>query len=365
MAHAPNISVVMTVYNAKAYLSQSVKSVLEQTFTDFEFIIIDDASTDGSLEILHGFKDPRLRIHANPQNQGQTKSLNTGLQLAVGKYIARMDADDFAFKSWLSLMFKRMEQEATCAVLSPMAVQVNAYGRPIKVLNTPQDKEDIFLKSLLASPINHVGCMMRKEDILAAGGYPAGYKIVADYALWCILLRQGKQIVHQHDILVAVRVHEGSVSVLHANTRVAQEMAGVYAENLPFWIKKHIPHEDLMRVWSAYYAPHQLSLEDFIKAGGIIHAMYEALARDVKPFLDHMMAVLYFKRVWHQIGLVQDSQVRITAQDYIQRKGFTPVLAFIWACSFVPGGLHLAKRCFFFMQTLKSSIQVERVRHTL
>ena len=101
----PLITVLMTVYNGAAYLRQSVESVLGQTFKDFEFLIIDDHSRDDSLAIARSYKDSRIVVHSNPENKGQVKSLNAGLGLARGDYIARLDADDLAFPRWLEKQF--------------------------------------------------------------------------------------------------------------------------------------------------------------------------------------------------------------------------------------------------------------------
>jgi len=91
----------MTVFNGGQYLRRSVQSVLDQTNRDFEFLIVDDASTDNSLELIKSFDDDCIHIYPNEENIGQAKSLNVGLKLAKGKYIARIDADDIAFPKWL------------------------------------------------------------------------------------------------------------------------------------------------------------------------------------------------------------------------------------------------------------------------
>ena len=90
------VSVLMTVYNGGKYLRQALGSVLGQSYRDFEFLIVDDGSTDGSRAVLESCRDPRVRIMCNPSNMGQTRSLNIGLRAAKGTFVARMDADDVA-----------------------------------------------------------------------------------------------------------------------------------------------------------------------------------------------------------------------------------------------------------------------------
>ena len=98
----PLITVLMTVYNGQDYLRPALESVLAQTYKNFELLIIDDASSDDSLRIIKSYQDPRIAVYSNPQNLGQTRSLNVGLKFATGEYIARMDADDLVFSAWLA-----------------------------------------------------------------------------------------------------------------------------------------------------------------------------------------------------------------------------------------------------------------------
>ncbi|PKM79101.1 MAG: glycosyltransferase family 2 protein, partial [Firmicutes bacterium HGW-Firmicutes-13] len=93
--HYPLVTVLMSVYNGEKYLNKAIESILDQTFADYEFLIIDDGSTDNSLEIINLHHDPRIRLIINPENYGLTKTLNIGICLAQGYLIARADADDF------------------------------------------------------------------------------------------------------------------------------------------------------------------------------------------------------------------------------------------------------------------------------
>ena len=90
----PLVTVLMALYNGGGYLKQTVKSVLDQTYSDFEFLIVNDCSTDDSLKVIGSFNDPRIKVYTNEKNMGQTPSLNRGVQLAKGEYFARMDGDD-------------------------------------------------------------------------------------------------------------------------------------------------------------------------------------------------------------------------------------------------------------------------------
>ncbi len=102
----PEISVIMSVFNGQDYLSEAIESILNQSFTNFEFIIINDASIDRSKEIIELYKDPRIVIITNDQTLGLAKSLNKALKIAKGNFIARMDADDIAIYNRLEIQFK-------------------------------------------------------------------------------------------------------------------------------------------------------------------------------------------------------------------------------------------------------------------
>ncbi|HEY9660554.1 MAG TPA: glycosyltransferase, partial [Allocoleopsis sp.] len=116
----PQISVLMAVYNGSRYVAEAIESILNQTFTDFEFLIIEDGSTDNTVQILQDYanRDPRIKLIQNEQNIGLTKSLNKGLKLAQGKYIARQDADDVSLPH-------RFEQQIAVFAQNPAAVLVS------------------------------------------------------------------------------------------------------------------------------------------------------------------------------------------------------------------------------------------------
>lgn len=114
---SPTVSVLMPVYNGAKYLHEAVKSILDQTYADFEFLIVNDGSTDDSEKIILSFKDPRIVIIKNEINIGLINSLNKGLTIAKGKYIARMDADDVAMPQRLELQVKEFNTNPNAIVI--------------------------------------------------------------------------------------------------------------------------------------------------------------------------------------------------------------------------------------------------------
>ena len=116
----PAVTVLMTVYNGGIFLGPSIRSILGQSFADFEFLIVDDCSTDGSAEVAESAsQDPRIKVIRNAQNRGQTACLNLGLGLACGRWIARHDADDLAHPDRLVLQYQAAQEEARDLLAAP------------------------------------------------------------------------------------------------------------------------------------------------------------------------------------------------------------------------------------------------------
>ena len=135
----------MSVYNGAKFLGEAIDSILAQTFTEFEFIIIDDASTDDSLKIINSYKDARIIVVKNTKNHGLTKSLNIGIAKAKGKYVARMDADDISMPKRLEKQFDFMEEHPEFAFCGSKAISINEEGQEVKYLPDTVCDKDIIL----------------------------------------------------------------------------------------------------------------------------------------------------------------------------------------------------------------------------
>jgi glycosyltransferase involved in cell wall biosynthesis len=180
----PKISVVMSVYNGGKYLKLAVESILNQSFKDFEFIIINDGSTDKSLDLLKSFQkqDERIKIISR-ENKGLISSLNEGIKLAQGEYITRMDADDISKTTRLEKQLKYME-ENNLMVCGAWAQGIDELGNKIKDMNYPPSEKKIKSSSLLHNPFIHPSVMFRKDVFKKAGGYKKFFKHIEDYELW-------------------------------------------------------------------------------------------------------------------------------------------------------------------------------------
>jgi hypothetical protein len=203
----PQVSIVLPAYNAEAFLSQSIKSLLSQTLNDFEVIAIDDGSTDATASILQSHAgDGRLRIFRQ-ENRGVIATLNKGLELATGEFVARMDADDVAHPLRLEKQMRYMRQHPEVGILGTAYRLVDDKGRDWGAQPVPPDDLSIRWTSLLTSPFVHPAVMMRRSVLQSHQlCYSADAHTVEDYDLFARLLgyTQGANL---HEPLLLYRVH--------------------------------------------------------------------------------------------------------------------------------------------------------------
>lgn len=206
--HVPVISVVMSTYNEENYIETSLKSILNQTFQDFEIIIVDDASTDHTRDIIKGLGDERIRLLCNDENQGLTKNLNKALQYVRGRYIARMDGDDIALPKRFERQLKYMEQH-------PETMLVSCYTKNFgdsDLVFALRDHSEVLKVRMLVRPVYaHPGFMMRRELIDAGCRYNEDYRTAQDYE-FASRMAETYQIGLVPEILLLYRVHKKQIS---------------------------------------------------------------------------------------------------------------------------------------------------------
>lgn len=213
----PLVTVLMPVYNAERFLKQAIESVLNQTFRDFEFLIINDGSTDESVSIIQSYTDERISLIHNEKNCGVIDTLNKGISLAKGKYIARMDADDICTPTRFERQVQYLEQHPKIAVLATHIFQINAEEEKLGTWdkdiqnNVP---EDIFRTMAKTCCIAHPTVMM--QTIIAREYlYNKKQKGSEDWDLWMRLLSDGKRIDKVPEFLLRYRMHAASITAVH------------------------------------------------------------------------------------------------------------------------------------------------------
>lgn len=198
------ISVILCVYNGAQYLSDSISSILAQTMSDFEFIIVDDGSTDDTISKILEFKDERI-ILKRVKHGGLTKALNQGLSLARGKYIARMDADDIAFPNRFEKQVGYLEQHSKVACVGT-AYEVLFPSGQKALPKVPLLTSSYQIKKTLPrfNPFMHGSVMMRREVLEEIGYYDERFKMAQDYDLW-FRMAQNYELANLNDILMLRR----------------------------------------------------------------------------------------------------------------------------------------------------------------
>ena len=210
----PLISVLMSVYNGEKYLREAIESILAQTFADFEFLIINDGSTDSSRDIILSYSDARIRLIDNEEKIGLTKSLNKGISLARGKYIARMDADDISMPERIEKQVGYMDIAEDYVLVGAGAYLIDANGNEIGRLDRPFTHEEILGHIFFFNPVIHPSVMFRKAPILKIGGYNPDIQKAQDYDLWLRLVDFNMKFCNLPSLLIKHREHEYSIEAV-------------------------------------------------------------------------------------------------------------------------------------------------------
>lgn len=221
----PLISILLPVYNAENYVQETIASILAQTYTHFELIVINDGSTDRSQEIIDFFNDKRIITLKNEHNIRLIATLNLGLQKAKGKYIARIDADDIMLPNRISKQVMFLEENLDYGMVGSY---VQTFGDVEGSIFYPLDDASIRYTSMFYNPFVHSTVMLR-ASVIATNllDYDSTMLHVEDYALWIQIMRVSK-VANLPEILVRYRVHAFQISTTYSaiqqeNTMVVQQ----------------------------------------------------------------------------------------------------------------------------------------------
>jgi len=263
---APRVTVVMPVYNAEPYLREAVAGVLGQTFADFELLAIDDGSTDGSLDLLRSFADPRLRVVSRP-HQGVVRTMNAALELARAELIARADADDVCLP-------ERLERQVRFLAAYPGVALVGGAMRcDGQLFDYPRDAARMRWLALYHSPVGNPTILFRRRAALAVGGYPEDFRLVDDYPFVSRLLAR-YDAANLAEPLVVHRTNPAGISGRHPQEQAA-EGDRVRRANIAALVREPDAADALFRLLLGRAAP---------------------AAPAVAPLLDRLIAA--FQRCW-------------------------------------------------------------------
>ena len=209
----PLVSVVLPAYNAELYIKEAVTSILHQTFTNIEIIIIEDKSSDKTLEIINTLSksDVRIKIIKNKVNEGIVCCLNKGINAAQANLIARMDADDIAKKDRLYKQVNFLENNPDTILIGSGIETIDSKGKHINFQNYPSNDNEITHMLRHKSPFAHPTVIFNKECVIKVGGYRQKYRTGQDYDLWSRLQKEGK-FANINEPLLKYRIHDEQVT---------------------------------------------------------------------------------------------------------------------------------------------------------
>lgn len=215
---SPKISILMPVFNAERYLEESVRSILDQSFREFELLVIDDSSTDGTVKLLRSFHDDRIVIVSTGKRLGLPESLNLGIKMARGEYIARMDADDVADVRRLEIQHRFLTDHPETGIVSSKILLIDEEGRTSGRWSREFSPEEIYYHLHFNNILGHSTVMGRRTVFLEYGGYSNRFDKIEDFHLW-------QRISEMYPILLIpryllrIRVHKESVSQRNLGTQ--------------------------------------------------------------------------------------------------------------------------------------------------
>ncbi len=279
MSTDPAVSVLMGVYNEEKHLEEAIKSICNQNLDDYEFIIVDDNSTDISAEIAKSYEDTRIHFIQNETNRGLTYSLNRALEYATGKYIARQDADDISEPERLNRQVQFLETHDKVAVVGTGVYLIDDNGDVIdhRVGYCNPDFEDFITKSHLV----HGSILARRNVLEEVGGYDEFFRYAQDYDLWLRLSKQ-YQLANIQEPLYRHRIHNKGV---YFSQKDESALYGIFArhmatDKIDSKMKQNIQKKGIEQYYN-YLSPsekeafHQELAVRYLRYGHAQHALNE------------------------------------------------------------------------------------------
>lgn len=224
------VTVLMPVYNAQRFLGEAIESILNQTFRDFEFLIIDDGSTDSSVEVINSYQDSRIRLITNKENLGISATLNKGIELASAELIARMDADDISYPTRLEKQFNFFKLNSDFALLSTWAREVDEDKNPLLI--EKWESEFYYYNLTFECRIYHPTVMYKRSAVIEVGKYSTPY--CEDYNLWWKISRKYK-IANLEEVLLDYRSTAESLSRVSRKTEYESAQTEQVLRNIHFF----------------------------------------------------------------------------------------------------------------------------------
>lgn len=248
--NSPIVSVITPTFNRAELLKETVGSILNQSFEDFEYIVVDDGSTDHTQDVLGSFRDPRIQV-ISQSNQGEVSAINNAWAIARGRYIAIVSSDDPMLPLWLDSMVEALERDSAATVAYPDWIIIDEEGEPDQVIRTPDYQQHVMAAEFTAPA--GPGALIRKSagDLLSPPRRPQ-FRYCADLDMWLRLSMIG-HLLRVPKVLATWRSHPESISVAERTGRRAEELVALAHE---FFSRKDLPVEvEVLKtrgIYSAY-----------------------------------------------------------------------------------------------------------------
>lgn len=208
----PKVTVLMPTYNEEAYVREAVESILQQDYRDLELLVMDDGSSDHTVEIVNSFQDSRIRVMVNDHNLGIAENLNRGLDNIHTEYVARMDGDDISLPQRLSVQIAYMEAHPEIDLCS---CGMQLFGEHDAVWVRESDPEKVKVSALFFSPVLHASSLWRRDSFEKKGlRYRQEYVPAEDYDLWTRALMAGLRLTNLPDVLYRYRIRPAQATIL-------------------------------------------------------------------------------------------------------------------------------------------------------
>ncbi len=275
MTPSPRVSVVMSVYNGEKYLAQAIESILDQTFRDYEFIIIDDGSTDGTGVILRQYeeKDDRIQVY-DQENKGLIASLNRGCRLAKGEFVARMDADDISLPQRFVTQVQYLDAHPEIGVLGTWMEFIAGAGSTKSKFIMPTSSGLLGWSLIFGNCMAHPSIMMRRDIVERLGFYDPEALHVEDYDLWARAIAVTR-IGNIPEVLLQRRVWEDMISLRHEDLQEQNVVKVIYAIILRL-LRTEIPLEDVVSLRRMAMGFEVTSVQQIMALASLIQRLYWA-----------------------------------------------------------------------------------------
>lgn len=256
---SPAVSVVLPVYNCPEFVGEAIESILHQSCTDFELIVIDDGSKDDTLSVVRRFDDARIGVFTQ-ENQGLAATLNRGIRIARGRYVARQDQDDVSMPERLARQVAYLDAHPRCALLGTWAEIWAGTRKTERAHRHPADNASLKFELLLNNPFVHSSVMLRKAALDAVGGYSTDpqRQPPEDYELWSRIAREW-EVANLPEVVHRYREIAGSMS-RHGPSPFLNHLVSICAENVAWAAGESEKHPQVVNIAAlAHGATHRLA----------------------------------------------------------------------------------------------------------